>query len=162
MGVLSRHREVVNGGKQRIIDIAGDEIEDGSLALVEVTAIGVEGVDGIVVVHCSTPAPVEVELVVALAIAAAYKSVSAIGIAARIIQREVILQVADEHLFPFGFAVEVAFETGGVLGIAEIIMNGSGHILRVGTGSRSAIHHVDRHTAMVHQSGHSLIVGVVA
>ena len=103
VGVLGRNGEVFDFGDQSVIDIGRDEIKDGSLAIVEVAAIGVEGVNGKIVVVEATPTPVEVEFVVALTIATANESMTARRVTTRIIERETIFQVTKKHGFPFRF-----------------------------------------------------------
>ena len=76
MGVFAFNSKIGGGRNQSIIDIVGNHVNDGALVVVEITGIGIQGVDGKIVVVEAAPAPVEIELAVTLAIAATHKGMS--------------------------------------------------------------------------------------
>ena len=161
IGIFSHHLQRIRSRHQGIVDVVGNEVEDSGLVLVEAARISVQGIDGKVVVVEAAPAPVEVELTVALTIAAAYESMASVGVAARVIERETLLKAFDEHLFPIVLGEEVALLTVGLFRVTEIIGDGTRDILRISARATGAILHVNSHATVVHQQGDCLIVAVV-
>ena len=163
MGILSRDFKVGNSRNKTVIHIIGNEVENGSLALVE-TAVpsSVQSIDSIVIIQRTAPTPVEIELTVTLTIAAAGKGMATTVITSGIIHRETFFKTGNQHFFPFIFGIKIAVFTGSLVSITEIIGNRRRNILRIGTRRTATIHHINRHAAMVHQGSNSLVIGIVA
>ena len=76
MGILRGHIKVGDSRNKPIVDIIGNHVNDGTLVVIEMARVGVQRIDSEIAVVDSGPTPVEIELAVALTIAAANKSVT--------------------------------------------------------------------------------------
>ena len=99
--------------------------------------------------------------IVIFVVAVADKGVAAIVAGAAIIQGDVSIQLGFQSVNPSSFAI---FVLEGAVGIAEIVVHGTGYIFAVCSAGIRTIHHIDAHSAVVQQFGHfgHLVVGAVA
>ena len=149
--VVDAHAQVFGSFRHGVIDIIRDEIVDDSLTsrIVEMLAIDEE-----IAVGRATPTPVEIEEAIVV-VAVANESMTALAALARIIHRDMLVNVRLQQSNPFIVGMTRLGDVCSFVGIREISIDGNRDIRRVGAAAIGCVHHVDRYATMVHKSSDS-------